>query len=93
MVDASPQRFGRGQELRLNCTAGGHPMPRTAWKRWGWMLEQGERYPVGILVPPSSLSRRGCAPFTGMYWLRERRLGLPIALEGGGHCNTLTPCT
>ncbi|XP_065551612.1 hemicentin-2 [Lathamus discolor] len=43
MVDASPQRFGRGQELRLNCTAGGHPVPRTAWKRWGWALEQGER--------------------------------------------------
>ncbi|KAM6047554.1 LOW QUALITY PROTEIN: hemicentin-2 [Theristicus caerulescens] len=42
-VDASPQRFSRGQELRLNCTAGGHPPPHTAWKRWGWMLEQDER--------------------------------------------------
>lgn len=42
-VDASPQRFGRGQELRLNCTAGGHPLPHTAWKRWGWTLEQDER--------------------------------------------------
>ncbi|NXK72500.1 HMCN2 protein, partial [Amazona guildingii] len=43
MIDASPQRFGRGQELRLNCTARGHPPPRTTWKRWGWALEQGER--------------------------------------------------
>ncbi|KAM8995979.1 hemicentin-2 isoform 2-T2 [Ara ararauna] len=43
MIDASPQRFGRGQELRLNCTAGGHPLPHTTWKRWGWALEQGER--------------------------------------------------
>ncbi|XP_075375673.1 hemicentin-2-like [Mycteria americana] len=42
-VDASPQRFGRGQELRLSCTAGGHPPPHTAWKRWGWALEQDER--------------------------------------------------
>ncbi|KAK2535403.1 Hmcn2 [Columba guinea] len=42
-VDASPQRFGRGQELRLNCTAGGHPLPHTTWKRWGWVLEQDER--------------------------------------------------
>ncbi|KAK2535167.1 Hmcn2 [Columba livia] len=42
-VDASPQRFGRGQDLRLNCTAGGHPLPHTAWKRWGWVLEQDER--------------------------------------------------
>ncbi|KAM6193100.1 hemicentin-2 [Sarcoramphus papa] len=42
-VDASPQRFSRGQELRLNCTAGGHPRPHTAWKRWGWALEQDER--------------------------------------------------
>ncbi|XP_059684707.1 hemicentin-2 [Gavia stellata] len=42
-VDASPQRFSRGQELRLNCTAGGHPPPHTAWKRWGWVLEQDER--------------------------------------------------
>ncbi|XP_009950773.1 PREDICTED: LOW QUALITY PROTEIN: hemicentin-2, partial [Leptosomus discolor] len=42
-VDASPQRFGRGQELRLNCTAGGHPPPHTTWKRWGWALERDER--------------------------------------------------
>ncbi|KAM6237533.1 hemicentin-2 [Spheniscus humboldti] len=42
-VDASPQRFSRGQELWLNCTAGGHPPPHTAWKRWGWVLEQDER--------------------------------------------------
>ncbi|KAM6117600.1 hemicentin-2 [Phoenicopterus ruber ruber] len=42
-VDASPQRFSRGQELRLNCTAGGHPPPRTTWKRWGWVLERDER--------------------------------------------------
>ncbi|XP_075295707.1 hemicentin-2 [Opisthocomus hoazin] len=42
-VDASPQRFVRGQDLRLNCTARGHPAPHTAWKRWGWALEQGER--------------------------------------------------
>ncbi|KAM9594340.1 hemicentin-2 isoform 4-T4 [Morphnus guianensis] len=42
-VDASPQRFSRGQELWLNCTAGGHPPPRTTWKRWGWVLEQDER--------------------------------------------------
>ncbi|XP_065504903.1 hemicentin-2 isoform X7 [Caloenas nicobarica] len=42
-VDASPQRFSRGQELRLNCTAGGHPLPHTAWKHWGWVLEQDER--------------------------------------------------
>ncbi|XP_030317358.1 hemicentin-2 [Calypte anna] len=43
MVDPSPQRFGRGQELRLNCTAGGHPPPHTSWKRWGWVLQQDER--------------------------------------------------
>ncbi|CAM9699604.1 unnamed protein product [Bubo scandiacus] len=42
-VDASPQRFSRGQELQLNCTAGGHPPPHTSWKRWGWALEQDER--------------------------------------------------
>ncbi|KAM6372038.1 LOW QUALITY PROTEIN: hemicentin-2 [Pluvialis apricaria] len=42
-VDASPQRFSRDQELRLNCTAGGHPPPHTTWKRWGWALEQDER--------------------------------------------------
>ncbi|XP_049688139.1 hemicentin-2 [Accipiter gentilis] len=42
-VDASPQRFSRGQELWLNCTAGGHPPPHTTWKRWGWVLEQDER--------------------------------------------------
>ncbi|KFP19290.1 Hemicentin-2, partial [Egretta garzetta] len=42
-VDASPQRFSRGQELRLNCTAGGHPPPHTTWKRWGWVLGQDER--------------------------------------------------
>ncbi|KAM9256723.1 LOW QUALITY PROTEIN: hemicentin-2 [Cariama cristata] len=42
-VDASPQRFGRGQELWLNCTAGGHPPPHATWKRQGWVLEQDER--------------------------------------------------
>ncbi|XP_068012089.1 LOW QUALITY PROTEIN: hemicentin-2 [Melanerpes formicivorus] len=42
-VDASPQRFVRGQELQLNCTAGGHPPPQTFWKRWGWALEEDER--------------------------------------------------
>ncbi|NXN24555.1 HMCN2 protein, partial [Nycticryphes semicollaris] len=42
-VDSSPQRFGRDQELQLNCTAGGHPLPHTSWKRWGWDLEQDER--------------------------------------------------
>lgn len=42
-VDASPQRFGRGQELQLNCTAGGYPQPRITWKRWGWVLEQDQR--------------------------------------------------
>ncbi|XP_026716212.1 hemicentin-2 [Athene cunicularia] len=42
-VDASPQHFSRGQELRLNCTAGGHPPPHTVWKHWGWALEQDER--------------------------------------------------
>ncbi|XP_074779784.1 hemicentin-2 [Athene noctua] len=42
-VDASPQHFSRGQELRLNCTAGGHPLPHTVWKHWGWALEQDER--------------------------------------------------
>ncbi|XP_069729285.1 hemicentin-2 [Phaenicophaeus curvirostris] len=42
-VDASPQRFSRGQELQLNCTAGGHPLPRITWKHWGWALEQDER--------------------------------------------------
>ncbi|KAJ7414143.1 hemicentin-2 [Willisornis vidua] len=42
-VDPSPQRFSRGQELRLNCTAGGHPLPHTTWKHWGWTLEQDER--------------------------------------------------
>ncbi|XP_010139814.1 PREDICTED: hemicentin-2-like, partial [Buceros rhinoceros silvestris] len=42
-VDASPQHFSRGQELQLNCTAGGHPPPHTTWKRWGWALEQDER--------------------------------------------------
>ncbi|KAM6110387.1 LOW QUALITY PROTEIN: hemicentin-2 [Pterocles gutturalis] len=42
-VDASPQPFRGGQELRLNCTAGGHPPPHTAWKRWGWALEQDDR--------------------------------------------------
>lgn len=42
-VDPSPQRFSRGQELRLNCTAGGHPQPHSSWKRWGWALQQDER--------------------------------------------------
>ncbi|XP_071430396.1 hemicentin-2 [Pithys albifrons albifrons] len=42
-VDPSPQRFSRGQELQLNCTAGGHPLPHTTWKHWGWALEQDER--------------------------------------------------
>ncbi|XP_061867610.1 hemicentin-2 [Colius striatus] len=42
-VDAGPRRFGRGQELRLSCTAGGHPPPHISWKRWGWALEQDER--------------------------------------------------
>ncbi|XP_029816435.1 hemicentin-2 [Manacus vitellinus] len=42
-VGPSPQRFRRGQELHLNCTAGGHPPPHTTWKRWGWALEQDER--------------------------------------------------
>ncbi|GAB0198482.1 hemicentin-2 [Grus japonensis] len=42
-VDTSPQRFGRGQELRLNCTVGGHPLPHVTWKRWGWALEQDKR--------------------------------------------------
>ncbi|XP_039417870.1 hemicentin-2 [Corvus cornix cornix] len=42
-VDPSPQRFSRGQELRLNCTAGGYPPPHTTWKRWGWALQQDER--------------------------------------------------
>uniref|UniRef100_A0A8U8C9F5 Uncharacterized protein n=1 Tax=Geospiza parvula TaxID=87175 RepID=A0A8U8C9F5_GEOPR len=42
-VDPSPQRFSRGQELRLNCTAGGHPQPHTTWRRWGWPLQQDER--------------------------------------------------
>ncbi|KAM9176553.1 hemicentin-2 [Mergus octosetaceus] len=42
-VDAGPQHFGRGQELRLNCTARGYPQPRITWKRWGWVLEQDQR--------------------------------------------------
>lgn len=42
-VDASPQRFSRGQELGLNCVAGGYPPPHTTWRRWGWALEQDER--------------------------------------------------
>ncbi|RLW00340.1 hypothetical protein DV515_00008815, partial [Chloebia gouldiae] len=42
-VDPSPQRFSRGQELRLNCTAGGHPQPHSSWRRWGWALQQDER--------------------------------------------------
>ncbi|XP_071310090.1 hemicentin-2 isoform X1 [Agelaius tricolor] len=42
-VDPSPQRFSRGQELRLNCTAGGHPQPQTTWRHWGWPLQQDER--------------------------------------------------
>nr|XP_047909504.1 hemicentin-2 [Anser cygnoides] len=42
-VDASPQRFSRGQELRLNCTAGGYPQPHITWKLWGWVLEQDQR--------------------------------------------------
>ncbi|XP_051663785.1 hemicentin-2 [Manacus candei] len=42
-VGPSPQRFRRGQELHLNCTAGGHPPPHTTWKRWGWAVEQDER--------------------------------------------------
>lgn len=42
-VDASPQRFSRGQELRLNCTAGGYPPPHITWKLWGWVLEQDQR--------------------------------------------------
>lgn len=46
-VDPSPQRFSRGQELRLNCTAGGHPQPHSSWRRWGWALQQNERYPWG----------------------------------------------
>ncbi|XP_041262809.1 hemicentin-2 isoform X2 [Onychostruthus taczanowskii] len=42
-VDRSPRRFSRGQELRLNCTAGGHPQPHSSWRRWGWPLQQDER--------------------------------------------------
>ncbi|XP_056361302.1 LOW QUALITY PROTEIN: hemicentin-2 [Oenanthe melanoleuca] len=42
-VDPSPQRFSRGQELRLNCTAGGHPQPHSTWRRWGWALQQDDR--------------------------------------------------
>ncbi|KFV74991.1 Hemicentin-2, partial [Struthio camelus australis] len=42
-VDLSPQRFTKGEELKLNCTTGGHPPPRTTWKRWGRALEEDER--------------------------------------------------
>ncbi|XP_040387830.1 hemicentin-2 isoform X3 [Cygnus olor] len=42
-VDASPQRFSRGQELWLNCTAGGYPQPHITWKLWGRVLEQDQR--------------------------------------------------
>ncbi|XP_050570610.1 hemicentin-2 [Cygnus atratus] len=42
-VDTSPQRFSRGQELRLNCTAGGYPQPHITWKLWGRVLEQDQR--------------------------------------------------
>ncbi|NXP11725.1 HMCN2 protein, partial [Thinocorus orbignyianus] len=42
-VDSSPQRFSRGQDLQLNCTAGGHPLPHTSWRRWGWDVEQDKR--------------------------------------------------
>uniref|UniRef100_A0A8D2MDL8 Ig-like domain-containing protein n=1 Tax=Zonotrichia albicollis TaxID=44394 RepID=A0A8D2MDL8_ZONAL len=48
-VDPSPQRFSRGQELRLNCTAGGHPQPQTTWRHWGWPLQQDERDAEGSL--------------------------------------------
>ncbi|XP_062447296.1 hemicentin-2 [Rhea pennata] len=42
-VDSSPQRFTKGEELKLNCTTGGHPPPRTIWKHWGRTLEEDER--------------------------------------------------
>ncbi|XP_039576204.1 hemicentin-2 [Passer montanus] len=42
-VERGPRRFSRGQELRLNCTAGGHPQPHSSWRRWGWPLQQDER--------------------------------------------------
>ncbi|KAM9370790.1 LOW QUALITY PROTEIN: hemicentin-2 [Phaethornis superciliosus] len=58
-VDPSPQRFGRGQELRLNCTAGGHPPPHTSWKRWGWVLEQDERV---FTDPGGTLHIRAAVP-------------------------------
>uniref|UniRef100_A0A8C6YKX8 Ig-like domain-containing protein n=1 Tax=Nothoprocta perdicaria TaxID=30464 RepID=A0A8C6YKX8_NOTPE len=42
-VASSPQQFSKGQELRLDCTTGGHPLPQTAWRRWGRTLEQHQR--------------------------------------------------
>ncbi|EMP34679.1 Hemicentin-2 [Chelonia mydas] len=43
-VAASSQSFTRGGEVRLNCTALGHPVPRISWKRWDRALEKDGRF-------------------------------------------------
>nr|XP_032653549.1 hemicentin-2 isoform X2 [Chelonoidis abingdonii] len=43
-VATSSQSFTRGGEVRLNCTALGHPAPRISWKRWDRDLEKDSRF-------------------------------------------------
>uniref|UniRef100_A0A8C3XUU2 Hemicentin-2 n=3 Tax=Chelydra serpentina TaxID=8475 RepID=A0A8C3XUU2_CHESE len=43
-VAASSQAFTRGGEVRLNCTAMGHPAPRISWKRWDRALGKDGRF-------------------------------------------------
>ncbi|XP_023961842.2 hemicentin-2 isoform X1 [Chrysemys picta bellii] len=43
-VATSSQSFTRGGEVRLNCTALGHPAPRISWKRWDRALEKDGRF-------------------------------------------------
>uniref|UniRef100_A0A8C5U7P8 Ig-like domain-containing protein n=1 Tax=Malurus cyaneus samueli TaxID=2593467 RepID=A0A8C5U7P8_9PASS len=78
-VDASPQRFSRGQELRLNCTAGGHPPPHSSWKRWGWTLQQDERDAEGALnirsAVPEDAGNYSCYAGSTLGWA-ERTITL-----------------
>ncbi|XP_067398294.1 hemicentin-2 [Emydura macquarii macquarii] len=43
-VATNSRPFTRGGEVRLNCTATGHPAPRISWKRWDRALEKGGRF-------------------------------------------------
>uniref|UniRef100_A0A803VG77 Ig-like domain-containing protein n=1 Tax=Ficedula albicollis TaxID=59894 RepID=A0A803VG77_FICAL len=88
-VDPSPQRFRRGQELRLNCTAGGHPQPHSTWRRWGWALQQDERDAEGTLhirsAVPEDAGNYSCYASSTLGWDEQG-----ITLEFTGTCSVLT---